>query len=66
MKIVIDTETSGLPVAKTFGTFYHPSSSMYYDTARLVQLAYLLVDEKNQIVKEVSHYIKPKGFIITL
>lgn len=48
--LYFDTETSGLPF---YGDF---------DSARLVQLAYIIVDDRNEIKKTYSCYVKNDSF----
>lgn len=55
MILVLDTETTGFPTYKNA----HPFYKTYYASARMVELAYVLIDHTtNKIVKEVSFLIK--------
>jgi DNA polymerase-3 subunit epsilon len=57
MKLVFDTETTGL--ARFDLPLNHPSQP------NIVQLGMLILDEKDEIVNEVGLLIKPEGFIIS-
>lgn len=61
----LDTETSGVPIKKNYNTYHHPSKINYYNSARLVELAYIICDEHGQIIKSVDTLIKPHEFKIT-
>jgi hypothetical protein len=64
-KIVFDTETTGLPIRKSgFNNYYDPSLTHCYDTSRLVQLGYIVLDKSNNVVKKYSTIIKPDKFKI--
>ena len=66
MYVVIDTETTGLP-RKEPGTnsFYEPCHTGAYDRARIVQIAWLVMD-KEFVVKETKNFIiDPSDFEIT-
>jgi DNA polymerase III epsilon subunit-like protein len=65
MKIIFDTETTGLPIRKGFDQYYSPSETKHYENSRLVQLGYVIIDDNNNIIKEYSQIIKPDQFIIT-
>ncbi len=62
--LFIDIETNGLPQCKSFGNYYDPSNLEYYDTSRIIEIAYIITDDKGNIVKEVCHLIKPQNFKI--
>lgn len=53
MFIVYDTETTGFPSKKV--PHYHPSQ------ARIVQLAFAVLDDELNIIKEYNSLIKPNG-----
>jgi DNA polymerase-3 subunit epsilon len=63
VKLFIDTETSGLPITKNF-KYYNPKNTKYYDNARIIEIAYIIYDDNNVKIKEVSALIKPSGFVI--
>ena len=64
MKLVFDTETTGLPETKGFDNFYPPAHTKYYENSRLIELAYAIVDDNFSVVKKVSNLIAPNYFII--
>ena len=58
MFLFFDTETTGLP------RYYQAPLEDLDNWPRLVQLAWLLADEKGKEIKSVSKIIKPNGFEI--
>lgn len=62
--MVIDTETSGLPIIISKSSYYDYSDYDKYDSSRIVQLSYQLFDNSKNLLKTVNIYIKPNGFII--
>lgn len=69
MYLIIDVETSGLPITKGFDKWHSPELHEYYDTARLVQIAWKVLDEQynekwseNYIVKRDNFSIKNHQF----
>ena len=62
-KLFIDTETNGLPITKNY-SYYNPKNTKYYDKSRIIDIAYIIYDENNVKVKEVTSLIKPDGFLI--
>ena len=63
-KIFIDTETNGLPITKGFNNYYSPREIKYYNNSRMIEIGYLIYNNKNEKIKEVSRLIKPDNFII--
>lgn len=63
--LFLDTETTGLPTTKGWGNYYNPSLTSYYDTSRLIEIAYIIYDSEKNIVKSIDYIIKPCGFEIT-
>ena len=54
MKILVfDTETTGLPL-KMYGKFKDPKEFIYYNNARIVQIAFLIIDD-SKIGDNQSH-----------
>jgi DNA polymerase-3 subunit alpha len=46
MKVFIfDTETTGLPEMLARRQYYHPSNFLQYDNARIIEIAYTIVDQ---------------------
>ena len=52
--MVFDLETTGLP--KKWNV--HPFHTTNYDTCRVINLGYVLLDKNNKIIKKVDHLIK--------
>lgn len=61
---IFDLETSGLPQTKRFNVFYDYSQINQYDSARIVQIAGWLIDEKYNKLTKHNYIIKPVGFVI--
>lgn len=55
MYLFFDTETTGLP---------HSPSSNYKNWPRMVQIAWMLIDEDQTVITKNSYIIKPNGFRI--
>ena len=53
MYLFFDTETTGLP---------YSSTSNYENWPRIIQIAWLLIDEDGDIKSKNSYIIKPKEF----
>lgn len=64
MFLVYDLETSGLPQFPSFGRYYDPRDLTKYDSARIVSISWILLDNQLQIVDKQTHLIKPDNFII--
>lgn len=58
--LFFDTETTGLPKN------YNAPASDTDNWPRLVQLAWLVTDEKGEVISKHNHIVKPEGFIIPL
>jgi DNA polymerase III epsilon subunit-like protein len=63
--LVLDTETTGIPITKGFNKYYAPSEIKYYNCSRLIELAYIIYDKDDNIIKEFSSLVKPDNFQIT-
>ena len=63
-KLVYDTETSGLP-KKEKGQPYDYQNTEYFDTARLISISWLLLNENNEIVEKKTYFIKPDNFEVS-
>jgi DNA polymerase-3 subunit alpha len=63
--LVIDTETTGLPPLY-YGKFLDPIThcEKWGNKCRTVQIAWILYDDDDNIVKRESHIIKPNGYHI--
>jgi DNA polymerase III epsilon subunit-like protein len=62
-KIVLDIETTGIP-KRVSGFYSNPSDLSLYDSARIVELGYYIIDKNNVKLKEVEYLIKPENFVI--
>jgi DNA polymerase-3 subunit alpha len=59
--MVFDIETTGFP--KKWNV--HPFNVSNYDTCRVINLGYVLLDKNNNVIKKVDHLIKhPESIII--
>lgn len=63
--IILDTETSGLPITKKFGEYYDPIISKYYDNSRVIEIGYIVYSPNKTELFRRSFLIKPKNFTIT-
>lgn len=64
MFLVLDTETTGLPLRKGFNNYYSPNLVNKYKNSRVIELAYIIFDEDYQIQKSNTTLVKPDGFTI--
>lgn len=64
--IVIDTETTGLPdVNIENGRRFFPSREYHhYDNARVVQIAWVIIDQDGIIREKEVHIISPDGYTV--
>tara|TARA_Y100000389_G_C17460276_1_gene521178 strand:+ start:2399 stop:2983 length:585 start_codon:yes stop_codon:yes gene_type:complete len=66
--VIFDTETTGLPVQTSNKSLLEPKNYKYYDSSRLVEIAYIVYEKNSandwEIVKKNSLIIKPDNFII--
>jgi len=60
-KLFFDIETNGLPKTKGFNNFYKPEFTKYYDSSRLIELAYIICDEEGNEIKREENLIKPNN-----
>lgn len=58
--LFFDTETTGLPRS------YNAPASDVDNWPRMIQLAWVVTDEKGNVISQNSHIIKPEGFVIPL
>jgi DNA polymerase-3 subunit alpha len=67
MSLIIDTETSGLPDATNmrWGEYPNYKAVEKYDSARIVQLSFIVTDKKYNSVDLQDYVIKREGFSIT-
>jgi DNA polymerase-3 subunit alpha len=59
-----DTETTGLP-QKSGINFYDPAKFNFYDTSRIVQLAWIITDKNGEVISKESYIIAPLDFKVT-
>lgn len=62
-KLFFDTETNGLPIMKNY-SYYHPKNLKYYDSSRIIDIAYIIYDNDGNKIKENNYLIKPENFTI--
>lgn len=62
--MIIDTETTGLPNMLGFDSYYNPSLVEKYDSSRMIELGYVIYDNKQRLIKEYSSLVKPDRFTI--
>lgn len=58
-KIIVDIETTGLPKKLAL-----PYDIQSFDSSRMVELGYYIVNNNNKILKQVEYLIQPDNFII--
>lgn len=59
--LIVDTETTGLPERPAqFGTWYPPSETDRYNTARMVQIAWAFVDNTFEPLDRYCVLVKPR------
>ena len=64
---IIDTETTGLPLQPKYGKYYDYKNINIYNKSRLVELAIIICDYKNNEIKEnqsLRFIIRPDDFKI--
>ena len=61
--MILDTETTGLPQRGPYNQiFMSPKETAYYNEARIIQLAFLILNlDSGEICREYSVIIKPTG-----
>jgi DNA polymerase III subunit alpha len=65
MKIIVDTETTGLPPRyQNRSGCIDPSYFLEWDNCRIIQIAWIVIDIEGNIVKKADYIIKPSFFII--
>ena len=62
--MVIDTETTGLPIMKNFNVFYDASLLEYYEKSRLIELGYVIFSGENKKISEYDNIIHSTEFTI--
>jgi DNA polymerase III epsilon subunit-like protein len=63
--LFIDTETTGLPITKSYDDYFDPKETQYYDQSRIIDIGYVICNENNKLIKKVKNLIKPNNFTIS-
>lgn len=64
MFLIIDTETTGLPIKPSFGEYYDPKQLAFYDDSRMVSICWALYKKDGSLVSIDYSIIKPTDFTI--
>lgn len=64
MYLIIDTETTGLPQTRGFDKWYDPKEHEYYDSSRLVQIAWKVLDKNFEELWRENYIVRRDGFSI--
>jgi DNA polymerase-3 subunit alpha len=63
--IILDLETTGFPKNQGFNKYYPITNLDAYDSSRVIQIAWVVIDENNRIIQDNNYTVKPIGFTIT-
>lgn len=63
MSVVIDIETTGIPIRKNFNDYFPPEQIDKYESARLIQIGIVVIND-DKFVEEHNHIVKPDDFKI--
>jgi DNA polymerase III epsilon subunit-like protein len=63
--MILDVETSGLPIVKRFNVYHSPKYLKYYEKSRLVELGYSMYSIDKEKISDTTTLIKPDDFTIT-
>ena len=55
--IIIDLETTGLPQNRGYMNYYNPSDFQHYDSSRIIEISYSILDENHIKIKHFSSLI---------
>ena len=58
--MVLDLETTGLPIMQGFNCFMHPGILESYDSSRIIQIAWQVLEDNNVLCVR-NYYINPQG-----
>ena len=61
--LFFDTETSGLPITKSFNNYYNYTELDKYKNSRLLSICWKIY-KNNKIIKNYYNIIKPRDFLI--
>ena len=64
MALIFDTETNGLPICKRYSEFPCYTDLSKYESARLVQISYIITNNSFNNLEESDDIIKADGFKI--
>ena len=62
--IVIDTETTGLPIQTKYRGFFTPSNYSKYNTSRLIEVGYFIYSKAGNVITKRDMLIIPDNFRI--
>jgi DNA polymerase III epsilon subunit-like protein len=63
--MILDVETSGLPIVKRFNVYHNPKNLQYYESSRLVELGYSMYTLDKEKLRDITTLIIPDNFTIT-
>ena len=64
MALIFDTETTGLPITKSYGLFPDYRELNFYNPSRIVQISYIITDSELNKLEESDTIIKADNFKI--
>lgn len=64
MYFIYDLETSGLPEYTEQRGYYPPQNFEKYNTCRVVQISWIILNKELEIIDKQNHIIKPDGWIM--
>lgn len=63
--MILDTETTGLPIVKKFNIYHDPKKLEYYNDSRMIELGYSIYSLDKIKLIDVCNIIKPDSFVIS-
>jgi DNA polymerase-3 subunit alpha len=63
--MILDIETSGLPIVKRFNVYHNPKELQYYENSRLIELGYSIYSIDKVKISDTCNLVKPDTFTIT-
>lgn len=63
--LIFDLEITGLPSTRGFMNYYPYSELQYYESSRIVELAYIITDREGNILHSYENIIRPCNYTIT-
>lgn len=63
--MILDVETSGLPIVKRYNVYHNPKMLKYYENSRLIELGYSVYSIDKIKISDTCNLIKPDSFTIT-